>query len=268
MSVYQYIIISLCAISLNCAKNNSVDTTDMVLIPAGEFTMGSTREEAKYIFELNPRISSEDWFYDEQPSHQVYLDSFYLDKYEVTNKEFKKFVNETGYIPKGKWEKICSAYENSDHLPAVGLTWLDANSYAKWSGKRLPTEAEWEKAVRGGKDGFIYPWGNKVDTTKANLQNSNGPKPVGSYPSNGFGIYDMVGNAQEWCSDWYSADYYQKSPYQNPRGPKNGDYHVVRGGSWYLNYLFYARCAFRTYVDTAYTSIIDVVGLRCAYSPK
>lgn len=256
-------------ILVTCKNENRYK--DMVLISAGEFTMGSDTAEAKYISSRHPTLCSEHWFEDEQPIHKVWIDAFYIDKHEVTYRQFTKFIEATSYKSEGQWEDYFNKLKekNINNLPIVGVSWNDANSYAKWKGKRLPTEAEWEKAMRGGREGLIYPWGNKIDTSKANFQNPDGPLPVGSYPPNGYGLYDMAGNAVEWCSDYYSRDYYKISPYKNPRGPIQGEAHVVRGGGWKFNYAFFARCAWRSgNDDNDTTNEANFVGFRCAYSPK
>ncbi len=174
------------------------DGAPMALIPAGEFQMGS-----------NDRA-----VHGARPVHTVYLDAFYMDVYEVTNAQYKKFMDATGHRPPN-WNDsrskadppFCSYFywlnlfleKPADH-PVIGVSWHDAAAYAKWAGKRLPTEAEWEKAARGGLEGRKYPWGDSIDESKANYH-SGGPKPVGSYSPNGYGLYDMAGNAWELCMD-------------------------------------------------------------------
>ena len=210
----------------------------MVLIPAGIFEMG------------NPDGQSD---YDNVPLHRVTIDSFYLDKYEVTVGQFRQFVNETDY----HWNRwlLNAIYSPSDDHPVVYVDWNAASAYAKWMGKRLPTEAEWEYAARGGLKGRLYPWGSELSHDDANYHRtwgqdithdypnymSTGRKdkwryssaPVGSFNPNGFGLYDMAGNVAEWCSDWYQSDYYAESPGINPQGPETGLEKVSRGGHWF-----------------------------------
>ena len=189
----------------------------MVAIPAGEFLMGSDQEA-------------------ERPPHTVSVDAFEIDKFEVTNEEFERFVTETGYetgAEKAGEPQTWRTYaEGNPRHPVVKVTWNDAVAYCEWAEKRLPTEAEWEKAARGT-EGYIYPWGNEWDPTKANTKDGGrrGTTVVGSFPEGGspYGVIDMVGNVREWVSDWYKA--YPGSDYESPYfGEK---YRVIRGGGWF-----------------------------------
>jgi len=237
-------------------------SSDMVLIPAGEFLMGST-----------------DGDLDEKPVHNVYLDAYYLDKHEVTHTQFCEFLNEKGNQEEGgeKWLGIVDSdcpieYKNGkyqpkpaygDH-PVVEVSWYAARAYAEWAGKRLPTEAEWEKAARGGLVGKTYPWGDSIDPSRANYEENVGHSiPVGSYPPNGYGLYDMAGNVWEWCSDWYSENYYETSPAENPQGPNKASYRVRRGGGW-RNLARGVRCADRFSCNPVGTR--SALGFRCAKS--
>jgi len=195
----------------------------MAMVPSGEFTMGSATGQA-----------------DEQPKHRVYLDAFFMDKYQVSVGQYARFLEATPHEAPPDW----STMNQSRHQkrPVVNVNWADAHTYCKWAGKRLPTEAEWEKAARGT-DGRIYPWGNELPTGyHANLSNETWSShwvltPVGSFEEgkSPYGIYDMAGNVWEWVSDWYDPNYYKNSPSQNPAGPLTGGYKVVRGGSWGSN---------------------------------
>jgi serine/threonine-protein kinase len=211
-------------------KPSCKHTENMIFIPAGEALMGQNEER-------------------EYPKHRVYLDSYYIDRYPVTNRDFDEFVRNTGYMAKGKWRSHFS--ENSLDHPVIDITWFDAKNFADWKGKILPTEAEWEKAA-GGTEGFPYPWGNESDKNKCNnrqmdrtdgiknminISDGRGTTRVDTFLEGSaiYGVMDMAGNVKEWCSDWYSAYYYSNSGsavLKNPHGPKKGDYKVIKGGSW------------------------------------
>jgi len=189
---------------------------------------------------------------DENPRHTVYLDAFHIDRYEVTNAQYKKFVDAN---PQWQKDRIPEKYHDGDYLkhwngnnyppgkgkhPVVYVSWYAAMAYAEWRGKRLPTEAEWERAARGDRYGRDYAWGDSLDSNKANYgENIGDTTPVGNYDMNGYGLYDMTGNVWEWTADWYSDVYYwytsqaaTKRPKQNPTGPTVGSWRVIRGGSW------------------------------------
>ncbi|MFQ6041826.1 MAG: SUMF1/EgtB/PvdO family nonheme iron enzyme, partial [Candidatus Poribacteria bacterium] len=222
------------------------DGAKMVLVPTGTFLMGSSEEVG------DP---------DEHPQHTVSLDAYYIDQFEVTNAKYAKFMNDTGHPPPKMWGQ---PYFNKPNLPVVGITWFDAQAYCKWAEKRLPTEAEWEKAARGT-DGRIFPWGNDSDQKKANVEMSVGHlTDVGSYPAgaSSYGVYDMAGNVAEWVTDWYDTNYYLESPNENPPGPEMGQYRILRGGSW-LDTWWSACSANRgETIVTPKTWRIDV-GFRC-----
>ncbi len=198
------------------------DGVPMVSIPAGQFMMGSPDSEG-----------------DEHPRHQVTLDGFYMDKFEVTVARYTEFVRAKNRPKPVYWDQVDSSkYKN---LPVVGVDWHDAKAYCEWAGKRLPTEAEWEKAARG-MDGRTYPWGNEQPTARlanfgkvftTNVYDKR-LAPVDSYEAGNspYGLHYMAGNAWEWMADWYGADYYESSPARNPKGPSSGQYRVLRGGSW------------------------------------
>ncbi len=198
----------------------------MVLIPGGTFEMG--RQDGKVE-------------YDNTPSHTVKIDSFYMDKYEVTVGQFKQFIHETGYdFDWGWWEKY--KISPTDNHPMVHVNWHDAKAYADWAGKRLPTEAEWEYAARGGLNGKRYPWGDFITKDDANFhkywknddeymnRSSANRKDTWKYTSP---VGSFRPNASEWCQDWYAPSFYSTSPTDNPKGPKTGETKVTRGGHWY-----------------------------------
>jgi iron(II)-dependent oxidoreductase len=194
-------------------NNDLKDPVAMVYVPGGSYVMGADKG-----------------FPDEQPKHEISIDPFYIDIHEVTVAQYKKFLDETGRSAPGFW---LPEIDRPDH-PVVGVSWKDAAAYAKWAGKRLPTEAEWELAARGGTAEGRYPWGDEPDLQFANV-GSFGIAPVKSFKPNGYGIYDMIGNVWEWCSDWYDPEYYSSSPKENPQGPESGKYKVLRGWAWYCN---------------------------------
>ena len=224
----------------------------MVLVPAGEFTMGSSTGDA-----------------DEQPAHQVYVDAFSMDVYEVTVGQYAAFLQATEANSPSDWKTMNQpAYQKR---PVANVDWADAAAYCKWAGKRLPTEAEWEKAARGT-DGRLYPWGNDPPTPrhanygKTGSHNHGALAPVGML-ENGkspYGIYDMAGNVWEWVSDWYDNDYYKNSPSQNPTGPPSGESKVLRGGSWDSDPP-HLRSVVRYFHRSAHRH--KDYGLRCAKTP-
>ena len=220
---------------------------DMVLIPGGEFIMGKEEENI------------------DNPAHVVLLDSFFLDKYEVTNSQYLRFCNSTGRALPEFWEmdEFHSGPDYPDH-PVVGVSWIDARDYAEWIGKRLPTEAEWEYAARGGLVGKIYPNGDEIDSTTANYTvagRKKGTVPVGNYPPNGFGLHDMTGNVAEWVYDHYEKDYYLVSPKYNPKGPLQGKFQVIRGGGWHTG----PGCSQVYFRNAIRFNWVDFnVGIRCA----
>jgi formylglycine-generating enzyme required for sulfatase activity len=245
-----------------------------VLIPAGEFLMGSY-EGSEF----------------EKPVHRVHLDAYYLDEAPVTNSQFTAFVEATGYQTTAEREansavfpdvdassqirtwRSCATPERHAH-PVVYVSWDDAAAYAKWAGKRLPTEAEWEKAARGTYVGKLFPWGDdRAGETHTHWNQTQRPSdllpptaPVACFPPNQYGLYDMAGNVWEWCADWYANDYYMSSPAHNPQGPDQGQFRVRRGASWNVREEFRLRCANRGAMPPE--KFWPNMGFRCATSIK
>jgi formylglycine-generating enzyme required for sulfatase activity len=222
------------------------DGAPAMLIVAGNFTMGDDEEA---------------------PLREIYVDAFYLDKYEVTTSRYAKFLQVTGSAnPPEGWEEV--NLESGGNLPVVGVDWRDADTYCRWAGKRLPTEAEWEKGARGT-DGRAYPWGNEEPTpARANFGKSapspyqGGLSPVGSHAAgkSPYDAEDLAGNVSEWVADWF-AESFDRGDVRNPKGPETGTGKVIRGGGWYdpgdkikSTKRYHARPAARA----------DDIGFRCA----
>ena len=243
-----------------------IDPSDMILIPAGKFIMGTNDEEQQLVTRQlggGELIEHPRWFLSEKPQRDVHVESFYIDKFEVTNAAYQKFIDATGYHAPRHWENRKHP-EGEDNLPVVYVNWKDAAAYCRWAGKRLPTEIEWEKAARGT-DARIWPWGNVFDITKCNVESweGSGAKPVGNYPEcvSPYGVYDMAGNVWEWTDSWYDA--YPGSTFTSKEfGQK---FRVLRGGSWFyydsLNPIG-ARTPSRDIGTENHLSYI--VGFRCA----
>lgn len=187
----------------------------------------------------------EGWFWmgddagrdDEQPMHRVWVDAFELAALQVTNADYAHFLAATRHPRPLQWD---DASFNHPKQPVVNVSWLDAIAYCEWLTHvtdlrlRLPTEAEWERAARGGIDGQSYPWGDTPPESLPDysLRWKTGPEQVGRYAPNPYGLFNMGDNVHEWCADWYDAAYYGRSPARNPRGPQQGDRRVSRGGAW------------------------------------
>jgi formylglycine-generating enzyme len=290
----------------------------MVLLKGGPFLMGTASSAARLhtSHDRNPHAAGgllrrdandpghEVGDDDERPVHRVTLRQFYLDATEVTNAEFARFAEATGYRTdaerKGsswvfkKGETDWAAVDRADwrhplgpdstvtdrmNHPVVNVSWNDALAYAKWAAKRLPTEAEWEYAARGGRVGEVFPWGNQLKPegkVRANFWQGTWPgdnkledgyyytSPVASFQPNGFGLYDLIGNVWEWTADWYSETYYRRSPSKDPPGPKSGEMRVARGGSWFCSegYCGAYRVGFRG--KSPEDASFNNVGFRCA----
>jgi len=236
---------------------SAADGMELINIPGGAYLMGSKRDIT---------LAEED----ELPQHWIYLEDFWIDRTEVTNRMYSMCVNAGACQPPGeggsKTRFVYYGDANFDGYPVIYTTWEDAQSYCQWAGRRLPSEAEWEKASRGI-DGRIYPWGDlPPNRSLLNFNNHVGDTvPVGSY-SDGespYGVFDMAGNVAEWVRDWYSADYYFTSPSYNPLGPPAGTYRVIRGGSWFSK-INAVRTAFRLWNISNLQS--EFTGFRCALS--
>jgi formylglycine-generating enzyme required for sulfatase activity len=237
---------------------------NLARIPAGEFLMGAPDRNE-----------------DERPLHPVFLSEFFIGRYPVTCDEYSRFVRATGYPAPAVRDPPAVASSGDDDLdafrtlaaqyvwedeappaghganPVVLVTSDDAAAYCAWMSDtlsrtvRLPTEAEWEKAARGGVANQRYPWGNEIEPTSCvylsdpEAKRERGTRPTGTYAPNGYGLYDMAGNVWEWVSDWYDPDYYSLSDLKDPRGPQSGALRIVRGGSWVNHDVEMLRCAYR-----------------------
>ena len=212
------------------------------LVPAGEFLMGCDQGRDE-----------------ERPAHRVWVAAFEMAVYQVRNADFAVFMQATGYPAPPNWGR--PDFSDPD-LPVVSVSWVEAQKYCDWlsaaTGRRyrLPTEAEWERATRGGVENRLYPWGDEPPTARADYQRRwggevRGPLPVGQSEPNPYGIYDLCENVHEWCADWYQADYYAHSPERQPRGPDRGERRASRGGSW-RHHIKVSRVAARSSIPPAF----------------
>jgi formylglycine-generating enzyme required for sulfatase activity len=270
-------------------KPTSQDRTSgrMILIPGGASRMGN---------DASPRDA-------ERPAHEVVIEEYLLDEHEVTNRQFAEFIEATRYVTtaegrgfsmvydlkKKQWEKCPGAcwrhpggpettLDGKDELPVVHVSWLDAQAYCQWAKKRLPTEAEWEFASRGGLRDADYPWGREETLDGRYMANywqhdkagaADGFEvlaPVKSFPANRYKLYDMSGNVWEWCEDWFAEDYYVQSRRENPSGPKEGLQRVVRGGSWLCPENFFDGITVFARSSRLPEDSFQNVGFRCAKS--
>ena len=225
-----------------------------MVIPAGWFCMGSEAGQEN-----------------ERPVHRVWIDAFYLGACQVTNAEYARFLRVTRGPAPPLWD---DPNFNHPEQPVVAVSWFDAVRYCEWlsgtTGRdyRLPTEAEWERAARGGVEGKLYPWGDDPPQSLPDYAKrwKTGPEAVARSAPNGFGLYDICQNVHEWCSDWYQPDYYAASPERNPRGPEIGERRTSRGGSW-RHHIKVTRCAARSsippgfqYADYGFRAACDFGG--------
>jgi formylglycine-generating enzyme required for sulfatase activity len=215
---------------------------------------GELRADAR---DFGMRTIPEGWFWmgseggqdNERPVHRVWVDAFQLGACQVTNYAYAQFLDETGTAPPPTWE---DPPLNSPQQPVVSVSWLEAMQYCEWLspywGKpcRLPSEAEWERAARGGVEGKLFPWGDELPATRPNYASrwKTGPEPVATQAANHYGLFDIGENIHEWCSDWFQAEYYAVSPERNPQGPPSGERKASRGGSW-RHHVKISRCAAR-----------------------
>jgi serine/threonine-protein kinase len=249
-------------LGIGSTRINEKDGMEMVYVPEGEFQMGCDPEHKRgYFCEKDERLL-----------HTIYLDAFWIDKYEVTTSQYEQCVAAGACaVPSKKSSSSRTSYygnSNFDNYPVIYVLWDDAINYCSWAGKRLPTEAEWEKAARGALDTRDYPWGDQeTDCTLANSDGCVGDTSVvGSYPTgvSPYGAMDMAGNVWEWTNDWYSSSYYSDSPVNNPPGPATGTYKVFRGGSW-SSYVSDLRSSYR-YASNPGVRYYNV-GFRCVATP-
>lgn len=232
----------------------------MVFIPGGEYLRGRSHALPDDGLKWVPTLLKDD-----QPVKPVTVDPFYLDVHEVTNEEYGKFVSASGHRAPYNWP-AGKVPPGKERYPVSAVSWDDASAYAKWAGKRLPTEAEWERACRGLAEKQTYSWGEGKPTAKlAKFGGVDGPQEVGKCAANSFGLYDMAGNVWEWVSDWYGQHYYDGAPAKNPQGPGSGMYRVIRGGSW-ADLPKYLPCSYRSWARPAERS--PNIGFRCAKSFK
>ncbi len=233
---------------------NDRDSVEMIVIPAGEFFMGSKPEEGRP---------------DEKPQRSVFLDTYEIDAYEVSNERYLIFIHRTGRKePPNPYSKgLLSQETGINSLPVVQVTWYDAVDYCRWAGKRLPTEAEWEKAARGEK-GQIFPWGPETPSSKpVNFQRdweetkTLWPVDTNNGTSSPFGLKGMAGNVREWVQDWYSPEYFETAPKNNPQGPEKGILKVIKGGSWHS---FNADLRSASRGKGGFALKTDGIGFRCA----
>ncbi|MGB9197570.1 MAG: SUMF1/EgtB/PvdO family nonheme iron enzyme [Terriglobales bacterium] len=225
----------------------------LVAIPAGWFLMGCEGGRDA----MGTVVVAQD---SERPVHRAWVDEFLLATCQVTNGEYDRYVAATGMAP--------APFAHDSNLnqaaqPVVGVSWFEATRYCEWlranTGKkfRLPTEAEWERAARGGREGELYPWGDAPPQALPDYAErcarywTTGPEPVGRGAANGYGLLNMCDNVHEWCSDWYSADYYAISSERNPRGPEAGERRASRGGSW-RHHVKMSRCAARSSIPPGF----------------
>ncbi|PYJ67479.1 MAG: hypothetical protein DME76_15110 [Verrucomicrobia bacterium] len=264
---------------------NEKDGSLMRLIPAGEFIMGSTMEQteaAKRMDKAGPQFP----LGHETPQFRAEIDNFYLSVFAVTNEQFARFLSDTKpsaeqlqrwiswldrIVPSSNEAEPYRAIPEFEMHPVINVTWFGAQAYCEWAGLRLPTEIEWEKAARGD-DGRIYPWGNEWDPDRLGWWGSHDGKettvPVDTFPEgcSPYGIFQMVGNVEEWCADWYQPDVYKRYAAGNLAVPRAGMGRIIRGGNCLRKNKLEFRCAMRRANTPSFTNIL-LTGSRCAGDP-
>ncbi len=243
------------------------DQKEMVLIPAGEFLMGTNLKDEGNTHQQIGTVKP--LYLDQQPEHKVHLPAYYIDQYEVTNSEYKRFLDASDfpYLPSNWAEGVIP--DGEKELPVTNISWMEAWAYAQWAGKDLPTEAQWEKAARGT-DGRTFPWGNEYEKGVANVGIDGAKKlmPGGSFPKDVsvYQVYDMAGNVMEWTRDWYQA--YPDSQYSSKKFGKN--FKVLRGsGSQKAGHYFLESYIYSFYrTEVPHEEYFDNVGFRCAVPVK
>ncbi len=273
-------LIGLSAVGYSHAASDT--PKDMVLVNPGGFIRGidKSTQENKSPVHASATYNS---FQDESPASMIYLSAYYIDKYEVSNAQYTEFIKATDHPAPAYWDH----HElNQPNHPVTGVNWYDANAYCHWMNKRLPTEAEWEKAARGPA-GWLFPWGNELNYTKGNFAKGKTGQskitvPVDAYPQGKsyYGVYNMAGNVFEWVQDWYASDYYKTSKEtRNPQGTQyqagilkgslkgatnsEGKKKVIRGGSWFAPHQS-VTTTHRFWNDPMNNSYGIGLGFRCA----
>jgi formylglycine-generating enzyme len=227
----------------------------MVLIPGGEFQRGRTFSWVDSELKYSPTT-----FKDDLPVRKIYVGAFFMDEAEVTNQRYASFVKARRHRPPYHWVKGRMPEDKANH-PVVNVSHEDAAAFCSWEGKRLPTEAEWERACRGMADARMFPWGDNDPDAKLVHHDSTGPAQVCSKQKSYFGLCDISGNVWEWTADWYDRNYYAAAPDRNPPGPESGSYRVLRGGSWFDQGKLFLSCSYRSWARSAERS--PTIGFRC-----
>ena len=237
----------------------AAEPAGMVLIPGGEYLRGRAFPWSDYEVAWYPNPVKDD-----SPARKITVNAFWLDEAEVTNRRYAAFVKSAGHRAPYHW-RDGQMPEAKSNYPAHNVSWDDGVAFCAWDGgKRLPTEAEWERAARGDEEGKIYPWGDRDITAKDAVFNQiDGPQPVCGKGLPG-ALCDMIGNVWEWCSDWYGQKYYASAPAANPLGPAEGQYRSLRGGSWFDVPPLFLTIPYRSWARPGERS--PTIGLRCAKS--